>query len=201
MDDETRGLIEAPLLVLDFDGTMADLVVDWATLKARLADMARLEGFVWHADAGLDVNLRRLRWTRGETLFRKLCAVVAKAERAGFDPASVRASVLDLLRSRGPRPTAVVSANTRLALADIFRAPVWEGSAVFIVGKEDVRRGKPDPEGLLLACERFGVSPAEAVFVGDAPSDRSAAAAAGIRFVPAASPRETIFSCAARSLS
>lgn len=184
MADETRRLIDTPLLILDFDGTMARLAVDWNDLRARLARMARRDGFVWHPDEGLDVNLRRLRRTRGEALFGRLCTVVAEAERAGFAPASVHAPMLPVLRRRRGRPTAVVSSNTRRALTDLLRDPVWEGFAPFVVGKEDVRRGKPDPEGLLLACRRFGVAPGEAVFVGDAPSDRAAAAAVRMPFVP-----------------
>ena len=177
-------MIEAPLLIFDFDGTMARLAVDWPALRARLTFMARRDGFVWHPEAGLDVNLRRLRRTRGEALFGRLCAVVAEAERAGFDPASVHAPSVALLRSRGERPGAVVSSNTRRALTAIFRNPVWEGLTPFVVGKEDVRAGKPDPEGLMQACRRFGVAPGEALYVGDAASDRVAAEAAGMPFVP-----------------
>ncbi|WP_456427603.1 HAD family hydrolase [Rhodocaloribacter sp.] len=188
MAHETRRMIEAPLLILDFDGTMARLAVDWPALRARLAELTRASGGTWAPDAGLDANLRRLRRAHGEALFGRLCAVVAEAERAGFDPASIHAPTVALLRRRGDRPFAVVSSNTRRALTGIFRDPAWGGLTPFVVGKEDVRRGKPDPEGLMRACRRFGVAPGEAVFAGDAPSDRAAAEAAGMPFVPVAMP-------------
>ncbi len=186
-------MIETPLLILDFDGTMARLAVDWPVLKARLAELAHASGGTWAPEAGLDANLRRLRRVHGEALFGRLCAVVAAAERAGFDPASIHAPTVALLRRRGGRPFAVVSSNTRRALTAIFRDPVWEGLTPFVVGKEDVRRGKPDPEGLMRACRRFGVAPGEAVFVGDAPSDRAAAAAARMPFVSSGQVPESTF--------
>ena len=39
-----------------------------------------------------------------------------------------------------------------------------------IVGGDDTERHKPDPAPLLLAAERMGVDPADAAYVGDAPS-------------------------------
>ncbi len=43
---------------------------------------------------------------------------------------------------------------------------------------------KPDPSGLLGICSRLGVSPADAVLVGDSVVDHTTAVAAGVRFVP-----------------
>lgn len=44
---------------------------------------------------------------------------------------------------------------------------------------------KPEPGMLLAACERHGVSPSEAIFVGDAKTDAEAAHAAGMSYIPA----------------
>lgn len=50
-----------------------------------------------------------------------------------------------------------------------------------VVGPEDAGgRPKPDPGMLVAACERLGVSPAEAVYVGDMSVDVLAGQAAGI---------------------
>ena len=42
-----------------------------------------------------------------------------------------------------------------------------------------VARRKPDPMAVLLACERLGVEPAHALFIGDSLNDVTAARAAG----------------------
>jgi HAD superfamily hydrolase (TIGR01509 family) len=44
---------------------------------------------------------------------------------------------------------------------------------------------KPNPESVLLAVERLGVSPVEVVFVGDSPADMVAARASGVLAVAA----------------
>ena len=48
-----------------------------------------------------------------------------------------------------------------------------------VIGSADVRRHKPDPEGLLLAMERLGVSPGDTLFCGDTVRDAGAAQNAG----------------------
>lgn len=48
---------------------------------------------------------------------------------------------------------------------------------------EDVKNPKPNPEGILLALDRLKVSPGEAVYIGDMPSDRETALTAGTKFI------------------
>ncbi len=48
-----------------------------------------------------------------------------------------------------------------------------------VVLDDDVRRPKPDPEGILLAVERLALAPARVVYVGDTASDMEAATLAG----------------------
>lgn len=48
---------------------------------------------------------------------------------------------------------------------------------------EDTVNHKPNPEPLLLAAQRLGVSPDEAVYVGDTQSDLQAARSAGMRII------------------
>ncbi|GIV61743.1 MAG: hypothetical protein KatS3mg044_0609 [Rhodothermaceae bacterium] len=178
-----RRLIDIPLLICDFDGTLASLRVDWPSLKRRLAGVVQAMGGVWDDASGLDANLRRLRDEHGEPVFQRLCGMVAEAEVSGFDPATVHPGLRAILRARGGRPLAVVSANTRRALLEIFTHPVWPVYRPCVIGKEDVRRGKPDPEGLLRACRWFGIAPSRALYVGDAPGDRLAAETAGMVFM------------------
>lgn len=49
-----------------------------------------------------------------------------------------------------------------------------------LVAGDDTDHPKPAPDMLLLACEKLGVSPTEAVMVGDSENDAWAAKAAGI---------------------
>ena len=50
----------------------------------------------------------------------------------------------------------------------------------FIIGLEDVKRVKPDPEPVLLALEKLGVNKEEAIMIGDNYHDIEAAKHAGV---------------------
>lgn len=52
-----------------------------------------------------------------------------------------------------------------------------------VVTAHDVLRPKPSPDMLLLAAERIGILPAEALYVGDTEVDEYAAEAAGMQFL------------------
>lgn len=68
----------------------------------------------------------------------------------------------------------------------VYKAPELSALRHFFrvtVCYEDTVRHKPDPEPLLFAAERLGVSPDEAVYVGDTPSDLQAARAAEMKII------------------
>ena len=48
------------------------------------------------------------------------------------------------------------------------------------ISRDDVSKGKPDPEGVKLALSRLGTIPTESLLVGDAPADMLAAKRAGV---------------------
>ncbi|MDF2771349.1 MAG: HAD-superfamily hydrolase, subfamily variant 3 [Geminicoccaceae bacterium] len=52
-----------------------------------------------------------------------------------------------------------------------------------LVCADDICRGKPDPEGHLVAAERLGRAPETCVVIGDAPAGVEAARAAGMRCI------------------
>ena len=48
-----------------------------------------------------------------------------------------------------------------------------------VIGVDDVQETKPHPEGILMALERIGVQPENALMIGDTVTDIQAAKAAG----------------------
>ena len=89
------------------------------------------------------------------------------------------AGVLAALDGRGV-PTAVIT-NTPSGLArQMLESASLAPNAV--VGGSDVPNAKPAPDMIFRACEVLGVEPWDALVVGDSPSDKQAAAAAGAPF-------------------
>ncbi|HLH57762.1 MAG TPA: HAD-IA family hydrolase, partial [Streptosporangiaceae bacterium] len=74
-------------------------------------------------------------------------------------------------------PWAVVtSADTKLAAVRLAAAGL---AAPVVITADDVRAGKPDPEGYLLAAARLGVDPGRCLVVEDAAPGVAAGRAAG----------------------
>jgi HAD superfamily hydrolase (TIGR01509 family) len=87
--------------------------------------------------------------------------------------------VLTRLKQLG-RGTALLTACRRdIVLPTVARhgvGPLLD----LVLAYEDVARPKPDPEVVLLALQRLGAAPEEALFVGDSDKDILAARAAGV---------------------
>lgn len=112
----------------------------------------------------------------------------AESEAARIDGAAVTASegifalqgARRLIDSLAPREWAVVTsaphdlAEARLTFAGL---PI----PAVLVGAEDVRAGKPDPEGYLKAASLLGLPAAECTVIEDTPAGVLAARAAGMR--------------------
>jgi pyrophosphatase PpaX len=78
------------------------------------------------------------------------------------------------------RRLGIVTAKRRATAALAFNVLPLEHLFETVVGGDETKRHKPDPEPLLLAAERMGVDPGECVYVGDSPFDIRAAKAAGM---------------------
>jgi sugar-phosphatase len=117
-------------------------------------------------------------------------AVAAEAERVEREQAGdtdgVRAldGAAELLAAPPARFAVVTSCTALLAHARLEAAglPV----PAVLVTADQLRRGKPDPEGYLRAARLLGAPPGECVVVEDAPTGIRAARAAGMRVVAVA---------------
>lgn len=68
----------------------------------------------------------------------------------------------------------------------VFEAPELEKNKNLfsvVMAYEDTKNHKPHPEPLLVAAKKLNVQPSECVYIGDAPTDRKAGEAAGMRVI------------------
>lgn len=83
---------------------------------------------------------------------------------------------------------AIVTAGERFRVeADLARTAIGPHFRTIVTG-DDVTRKKPDPQGLEIALAELGVSPDQALYVGDTEVDWRMAQAAGMAFVGIAGP-------------
>ena len=77
------------------------------------------------------------------------------------------------------RKTALVTSKSALEVSLFRKRFSWFASVDTIICSSDVTHPKPDPESVQLACQQLGVSPQQAVYIGDAVFDMQSASKAG----------------------
>ena len=173
-----------PVVLFDLDGTVID---SGAIILASMRHAAREVLGVEVPDEqlmaavggpGLEAQMQALSPDRADEL-----VTVYRAHNeplhdelvccAGMD------EVLVQLKDEGRR-LGIVTAKRRQTVELAFARIPIEHLFETVVGGDETKKHKPDPEPLLLALERLGAAPDEAVYVGDAPFDVKAAKAAGL---------------------
>jgi sugar-phosphatase len=94
-----------------------------------------------------------------------------------------------LLESLAGARWAVVTSGPRAVATHRLRHVGLDAPRVMVCA-EDVRQGKPNPEGYLRAATLLGVAPNECVVVEDAPAGVAAARAAGMRVIALATTHD-----------
>jgi HAD superfamily hydrolase (TIGR01509 family) len=92
--------------------------------------------------------------------------------------------ILDALRQRR-MPLAVFTGAHHDGACILLEASGLLPYFARVVGGDEVEHQKPAPDGVLAACAALGVEPVAAAYVGDAPSDLTAARASGALAVAA----------------
>lgn len=136
-----------------------------------LRNDAILGGLVRNATAD---DLRAMA-ERKEELFRK-------AARGRLAPLPGARELIAFLADAGVR-IAIVTSTPRANLEMILESLDLSEAFDALVAEEDAARGKPDPEGFVVAADRLGVAPAGCTVIEDAPAGIEAARRAGMRAV------------------
>ncbi len=193
----SQGVREPPrAIVLDFDGTLADSYgAITASVNHVRADRglpplpeADVRRYVGH---GLDHLLARLAPgsdpQENVMLYRAHHPTVM---RSGTRLLPGVETTLRSLHERGLR-LAVCSNKLRVFTRELLDGLGLGPLIEVVVGPEDVARLKPAPDMLLAALNRLGVTPPEALYVGDMLVDIETARAAGVRVWVVATGSET----------
>jgi len=169
-------------VLLDMDGTLvdSDAVVErsWRTWAVEYRVDPSRGPLVVHGLPALG-NIRRLRPDLSDD--EAAAAARHQLELEYVDVADVTAApgahqLLAELDRLGLPWAVVTSADVPLALIRLAAAQI---SPALLVTIDDVRHGKPDPEGYLLAARKLGANPRRCLVVEDAEAGVRAGRAAG----------------------
>jgi sugar-phosphatase len=169
-------------VLLDMDGTLVDsdgaVERSWRAWAAEYRPDPGRGPLVAHGLPALG-NIRRLRPDLSEA--EAAAAAQRQLELEYVDVADVTAApgahgLLAELDRLGLPWAVVTSADIRLAQIRLAAARITPALLVTI---DDVRHGKPDPEGYLLAARKLGADPRRCLVVEDAEAGVRAGRAAG----------------------
>jgi pyrophosphatase PpaX len=178
-------------VLLDLDGTLVD-TVDFILASVAAAfdgDPRRPTDAEWIAGIGKPLRVQIREIVGDDDAEVERLVVRYRAHQRAHHDARTRAfpgavEAVGRLRAGGVALGIVTSKLLEPALrsvAHVGLAPLVD----VVVGADSCARPKPDPDPVLLALERLGRRPEEAIFAGDSPHDVAAGRAAGVRTVGA----------------
>jgi sugar-phosphatase len=174
----TQPVLRCGAVLFDLDGVLIDsepvVVRTWNRWAARhnlqIPDLVRRAHgrrsieTVREVAPQLDADAE-VRWLEG-------------TETSDAEGLAVLPGAAELFQAIPPERRAIVTSGGR-ALATFRLGAIGLTSPAVLVCAEDVRQGKPAPDGYLLAAARLGVAPGECVVIEDTPAGIAAGRAAG----------------------
>ncbi len=178
-------------VAFDLDGTLLDLPVDIESARSKIAAL--------FAEFGYDKPMRPIL----DAINRAAASVAAKDEeiyplivraRAILDEAEVVAAsnatarpgvgeAIESLRKLGI-PLGIVTNNSRACIVPALAALGYTTSDFFTSTRDEVRRPKPAPDGLIRVASKIAKAGENMWYIGDSPVDISAAVAANPQVSP-----------------
>ena len=178
MNDQKPLRLES--IVFDFDGTLAELHLDFPAMKRQIRALAQQ-----YFDHSLpELNLPALEWlgilvaalhesnaSAAATLERRAAALIREIELDAAYRGSLFSFTRSILQSLQQQriKIAIITRNCEEAVRIVF--PDLDRYCAGFLARDHVLRVKPDPNHLFHALEKIAASPKTALMVGDHPLD------------------------------
>ncbi len=196
--DQLRG---RRALLFDFDGTLIHQTIDFDEMRRLVEGVFRQHGVSpdpWKGMFVLEMIERAVALLEGDDAERarsirdQAAQAIVDLELRAAEGALAYAGVPEMLQSlrAAGLGVAIVTRNCRLAVESVMARNAL--ACDVLMTRDDVAYVKPDPRHLLVALKHLGASVAQAVMVGDHPSDvlvgqRAGTATVGV-LTPGAGP-------------
>jgi HAD superfamily hydrolase (TIGR01549 family) len=174
------------VLVFDLDGTIVNLTADWPSLKKILKDRYN-EIYEDSCEfKSMSACLREIVRKDDEETLHEFFDIIRTYELKNFRETTLIEEIVYFIRNRAQFgikkevKLAILSLNTRITIEKSLELANLMVEFDFVVGREDVRRWKPDPEGLFKIRDHFKVKENDMIFFGDLENDIKTGIRAGV---------------------
>jgi len=174
------------LIVFDLDGTIVDLAVDWMSLKDLLVE--RYEELYQESCDFKSVSkcLEKMVEKQDESNIQNFFDIIRHYELKNIRDVKLIDETIFFINNKNlfgienEMKFAILSLNTRDTIIRALEIADITDKIDYIVGREDIRKWKPDPEGLIMIKNHFKVKKEEIIYFGDMEKDLLTGENAGI---------------------
>ncbi|TET31186.1 MAG: HAD family hydrolase [Candidatus Heimdallarchaeota archaeon] len=181
-------------LIFDFDNTLIKSNINFPAMKISMARAAKKHGL----DFGNEEDIPH-RYTAGNIidqveefdkkndtqLVTELWGLVEKFERLGMENISIDEDVLQMLEYLKKKgiSASILTNNAKKPTIEVLERFNISDYFDIVIAREDVKKMKPDKEGLEVIVQKLKLNLDKVIFVGDSWVDGVAAVNAKIRFI------------------
>ncbi|TFF88487.1 MAG: hypothetical protein EU548_08820 [Promethearchaeota archaeon] len=179
-------LPQKTILIFDLDGTIVDLKVDWDKLKGILNERFSK---IYEDSCGFESISACLSYVVSKNDKEELLNfidIIREFELKKIEEIKVISETVYFINNLDefgvPKNVklAILSLNTRDVIKKSLKKANILNKFEILVGREDVRRWKPEPEGLIKIQRYFNANPQEMIYFGDLKKDVITGQNAGI---------------------
>jgi HAD superfamily hydrolase (TIGR01509 family) len=195
-------------VIFDMDGLLLDTETLWHAAEVELFrrhggeftwdDKMAVIGTSYEFTADYFADRLGLPRDRGRALVTEMIELMHALVRREVDARPGAVELVARLRELDGVALGLASNSPRFLVDDALATANMAGIFETIVTSDDVEHAKPAPDIYLLACERLGVDPADALALEDSASGVAAAKAAGLTCIGVPQFAETDVSAADR---
>ena len=173
-------------IVFDLDGTIVRLKANWHAIKDVLSQRYAKRNQENCSFSSISECLSNIVKKGDEEELQENFKIIRQYELENITETEIIPEVVDFIKNKekfgisNSVKIAVLSLNTRKTISESLEIAGISDYVEKIIGREDVRSWKPEPEGLIKILKYFSLSPKNLIFFGDMQKDLKAGEAANI---------------------
>ncbi|HEC40725.1 hypothetical protein LCGC14_0653150 [marine sediment metagenome] len=173
-------------IIFDLDGTIVKLFVDWVALREKLYNNYKKIYSENCSFESISACLNKVVEKNDEEVLEKLFEIIRQYELENIyenQPINETTYFINNQATFGLHESvklAILSLNTRKTIFTSLKLAHIIDKFDYIIGREDVRKWKPDPEGLLRIQDFYKAKKKEMIYFGDLNKDILTGKAANI---------------------